>query len=226
MRYKLTSDLKLVLQRNPGLSIYYCNNEPKFLFGKYEIHNLNGEIQDFYEIRIYFDANKYPYCFPILQEISNKIQPKCEDRHIDKNGFACVEIRERIPLISKNGITIIEFIKNYVHKYFCWQILFDLNEFEALTEWPHFAPGTLEIYQNLLSLVSIDHIISILSDFVQDKLLVEDKLCACQNGKLFQNCHGNQNKKIIETLKTIGKEIILLGIKDLLKLKTQNPYIL
>lgn len=226
MRYNLKTDLKAALDRNPGLSISYKKSEPQFLYGKYDIYNPKGELQDFYEIRIYFDAHKYPYSFPVLQEMSNKIHPRCEDRHIDDNGFACLEIRERIPVITKNGISIIEFIENYVNKYFCWQILYDLEEFESLKEWPHFAPGTLEIYQNLLNLVSIDHIISILADFLQDKPFLEDSTYADQNGIIFQHFNRNNKIKIIETLTIIGKDVILLGIKDLLKLKKQNPYIL
>lgn len=113
-----------------------------------------------------------------------------------------------------------------INKYFCWQILYDLEEFESLKEWPHFAPGTLEIYQNLLNLVSIDHIISILADFLQDKPLLDDSTYADQNGIIFQHFNRNNKIKIIETLTIIGKDVILLGIKDLLKLKKQNPYIL
>ncbi len=202
MNKPLHIDLIKTLKANPGFLLVYVNKVPAYLHGKYTLLDNNNIMQEEYEVRIYFDSEKYPYSFPVLQEISNKI-PRCIDRHMNKDGFTCVEIAQRIAIITSKGITIKQFVDFYVHKFFCWQLVYDLESKKDLKEWPHFQDGTMKFYSEIFNTGSIDCILDTLKFYI----LNQDFEMNLRTFRWFME------------LKSIGEKQILIDINELLSIK-------
>lgn len=195
----LDKDIVATLESYPELQLI-SNNGTIFLKGIYTVRDNNSVIQGEYEIAIVI-PKRYPYEFPKLYELSQKIMPRIDDRHIDKNGLACVEIEQNILIESKKGITIKQFIEKYVHRYFCWQLRYEAKDFEGLEEWAHYDKGTIQFYKEKLALDELQIIISILEALISNKLPGRNEVCLCNSGKKYKICH----ERLIEEILGLGK---------------------
>jgi len=117
----LNEDLEKVLKKYSGLSIQYFDDIPSSISGAFILNDNNNVEQGRWNIRILI-PKKYPYGFPILYETSNKIDPS-EDTHKRDDGSICVELDIIWLHIARQGITILDFIDQYVIKYFSWILL-------------------------------------------------------------------------------------------------------
>lgn len=214
----LNEDIAAALECYPELQLI-SNKETKFLKGKYIISDNNGVVQGEYEIAIVI-PKMYPNEFPLLLELSKNI-PREDDRHIDKNGWACVEIDQNIALKSKKGISIKEFIANYVHRYFCWQLRYEAGDKEGLEEWAHHDKGTLQFYKENLNTEDIKTIIKILRTLSESPLPQRNVLCICGSNKKYKLCHENLIKKIYE----LGKDRFRIDLGILQNLNNANTFI-
>ncbi len=210
----LDKDIIATLECYPELRLI-SNKETSFLKGIYTIRDNNGVIQGEYEIAIVI-PKKYPYEFPKLYELSQKIMPRIDDRHIDKQGLACVEIDQNIILKSKKGISIKEFIEKYVHRYFCWQLRYDAGDRDGLEEWAHYDKGTLQFYRENLQLDAIETIVEILKVLCENSLPKRNDPCICCNNQKYKYCHQN----LIEGIIDLGKERFKKDYNTLIELNS------
>lgn len=192
----LDKDIAATLENFPELQLI-SNNDISFLKGIYTVKDNSGIVQGEYEIAIVI-PKKYPYEFPKLYELSQKITPRIDDRHIDENGLACVEIDQNIVLKSKKGICIKNFIEQYVHRYFCWQLRYDAGDRDGLEEWAHYDKGTLQFYRENLKLDDMETIIKSLKVLSEKSLPKRNDPCICGSNKKYKACHQNLIEKIID----------------------------
>lgn len=193
------ADIAKTLEKCPGLKLM-SNDKTRILKGKYELKDNLGVVMEEYEIAILI-PEIYPKGFPILMELSKKI-PRHEDRHIDEHGTACVEIHQRIILIAKRGISISNFVKKYVHKYFCWQLRYETGDLDGLEQWSHHEEGTKEFYKETFQTDDHDVIKRILVCLISNTLPERNDPCICSSGKKFKHCHAEP----IIGIKDIGIE--------------------
>jgi len=209
----LNKDIAATLENYPELQFIY-NNNSNFLKGIYTVKDNYGIIQGEYEIAIVI-PKMYPYEFPQLYELSQKITPRIDDRHIDKHGLACVEIEQNIILRAKKGITIKEFIEQYVHRYLCWQLRYDVGDRDSLEEWAHYDKGILQFYRANFKINDTTTIIKILKTLIDNRLPKRNEACLCNSNKKYKACHEilinriidlgrDQFKKDYDTLQTIN----------------------
>ena len=111
-----------LLERNISSFLY---TYPKFKYferpkkkcsilkGTIDICDVDGNYWDSFKIEIYIEKLKYPYCVPIIKEISRKIK-RDDEWHINKDGFCCLDIDHELEYMSKRGINIISF-KKFTH---------------------------------------------------------------------------------------------------------------
>ena len=162
---------------------------------KYASRTLVGEI-DIYdnEDRYYSSFNikitiplKYPYEFPILYESGNKI-PHIIDRHIYKNGSCCVCITQEEDIRCKRGITIKEFIFEYVIPFFANQIYFEVNGKWANGDYQHGYDGVIQFYQELFNTKDLNIIIEGFKCYFYKRLKPYEK-CFCGSNIKYKKCH-------------------------------------
>ncbi len=196
----LNKDIAATLENYPELQLI-SNNNSNFLKGIYTIRDNHGIIQGDYEIAIVI-PKKYPYEFPQLFELSQNIIPRIDDRHINKQGLACVDIEQNIIIRAKKGITIEDFIEQYVHRYFCWQLRYDAGDRDGLEEWAHYDKGTLQFYRTNFNLYDIKIILKIIQALIENRLPRRNDPCICNSSKKYKACHENIIKRIIN----LGRE--------------------
>jgi len=202
----LKKDLIATLHKYPGLQLISLNK----IQGIYQIKDDLDVIQGEYSIEITIPSN-YPFECPKLYEVSTKI-PRNDDRHINKYGLACVEIEQKILLRLKKGLSILNFIEEYVHKYFCWQLRYDAGDFENLKEWSHNDGGTLEFYMEVFSTEDIYEIVKFLQIIIEGKLPRRNDSCICGKEKNYKRCHMNA----VEYIMPLGNTMLFNDSKTLL----------
>ena len=206
---KLRRELNVALRSLPSLRGKLIYGAEVSLVGDYTVYALDNRILQSYDIRIELPSS-YPYGFPQLFETSNKITPRCDDRHISSEGLACLEMEHLTFLEGKRGITIREFVEKYVHKYFCWQVLYDAGKQEKLKSWKHDFEGVVEFYCELLNTQEILVVIR----FLEAALVHPDPYspCFCDSGRKIKFCHC----RAMKTLMAIGERLLN---RDLILLK-------
>ena len=197
------SDIAATIALHPGL-ISVKLKESRGLKGVIVIRDQNQIYQGEYEVLILID-NKYPNCFPDLIELSNKI-PRIEDRHISKDGVACVEIDPKKFLIAQKGILIYDFVKDYCYKYLCGQLYYDKEREWPGKEWRHQEDGIRDFFYELFPSCDAISIIKIIEQVATNRLPGRNNDCVCGSLRKLKRCHLDT----IEILKSIPK-------KDLLK---------
>lgn len=211
----LNKDLMLTLNANPGLTIKYKNDIPTHVKGTYQVLDNNNSLQDEFDINVSIPSN-YPFGFPVLQEISQKI-PRHIDRHMFNEGYACVELTHKAMLVAKAGITIYEYFVKYVHRYFCWQLVYEIDKGNKnLTEWAHGNEAIVEFYKDFLVLSSYTDIRSLLQVAAANKIPSLNKDCPCNSGKLFKRCH----LPLYQTLLSLGNRRLTKDVEILDKFTT------
>ena len=133
------------------------------------------------------------------------------------NGIACLDLPHRRTLAARAGITIADFIKRYVHKYFCWQILYEIEGPENLDEWPHDELAIFNFYSELLCLKDIERIKSVIQSALQKTKPALTRECVCGSGKQFKRCHWD----IYHIVASLGKTRLHQDIEGLNKLASK-----
>ncbi len=185
---QLKKDLALTLHSNPGLELKYNGNIPIEVAGNYKVIDDKKQVLEDFDISVPI-PKLYPNEFPVLIEKSLKI-PRDIDRHINDKGVACVEFTYKKMIAARNGITISTFFKEYVHRYFCWQLLYEIDEEKNnLVEWAHDNRATIEYYCDLLRTRDFEKIRSLMTAALEQKRPSHNSLCICNSGKKYKRCH-------------------------------------
>lgn len=181
-------DVKKTLEKQPGLNVKYRGVTPVEIYGNFRIVDNNGDLQGGFDIRVLISKN-YPKGFHHLIETSQKIE-RIIDRHIDKEGNCCVEILQKALLIAHRGISIKDFFDKYVHKFFCWQLVYE-DDPKAVEQWEHYDPGTRQFYYELLGTTNNIAVRKCIEAVLRGKIPHRKDLCVCESGKLSKHCHAS-----------------------------------
>lgn len=211
----LKKDIEKVITHFPSLEYVENTNKTSELIGFIDIFDKDEEIYyDTFKIKIKI-PKKYPYGFPTLYEIGDKI-PKIDDRHIFKeDNSCCVCVLQEISKESSKGITIFEYINKYVIPYLANQVYYEKSKEWANGDYKHGFEGRLQYYEEMFKSEDIEFIQNELNQFLHFKKNRND-ICFCSSGRKYKKCHlsiftkldnltYNRVKKDFEDLKTYRK---------------------
>jgi hypothetical protein len=185
------------------------------LKGEVDICDVKGNYWNSFNIEIYIDKQKYPFCIPNVIENSKAIERE-SDWHISEEGVCCLDIDHKLEYLSKRGINIISFFQEKIYPFFA-NALYKKNNngTYANGEYSHNFDGIVQFYKEKLILTDISKIIQILESIINNKIPTRNKLCLCGKNIKIKNCH----LKAMIFLKSLSKDRIL---KDLDGFKNLN----
>lgn len=209
---KFEYDFRLLSEKFPKLNKFSWIEKLKswVIEGELDICDMVGDYWDTFKVRVIVPIN-YPYCVPMVQEMSNKI-PRQEDRHINELGFCCLDIDHRLLRMSRRGIRLNDFVTTYVYPYFANQIYYESEERYSSGEYAHHFAGVIQFYHEELGIRTAIEAITILEHILTTKPLGRNEPCFCGRGK-YKSCH----LQTVNYLKSVGKERLirdLSGFKE------------
>lgn len=179
--------------------------------GELEIIDRVGDYWGTFVIAIFLPAS-YPYCVPLVKEISNIIKRE-DDWHIDEDGYCCLDIEHKMLWLQKRGMNLTNFIKNKVYPYFSNQIYKENTGKYAAGEYLHNFEGVQQFYQEELNIGNVELAVKILQGIISKKLPLRNDLCFCGERK-FKSCH----LKSVDFLHSLPVERLKTDLEDFSKL--------
>jgi hypothetical protein len=164
-------------------------NGTTILRGSVEVIDKDGKIWDTYQIEIH-PQGEFPYCFPKLFEVGGKI-PKNVNWHIyTADGSCCLTVLQKEILACVNGITVLQFMENWVIPYLANQTYrFNTGNYSNGEYSHNVLLATIEFYQELFRTCDVDLIINYIFIIVSSSRPHRTELCFCGSKQKFRNCH-------------------------------------
>jgi hypothetical protein len=205
-----SNQLRSVVERYKNLTIHYKDNTP-YLKGILDIPDDSGSIVGSYFIEVHYKEG-FPYKFPELYEVGEDI-PNDANWHKYTNSACCITVEADEVLKCKHGITVLQFISQFVIPYFANQIYRKHNGHYKNGEYSHSYMGVFEFYSALFGTNDLNKWLDYFNcAFNGRKLSIgRNDNCFCGSSIKFKNCH----LKVFENLKYIGKEQVLKDFKKL-----------
>lgn len=194
---QLTRDIMAVQAKYPALREISNSKKISALSGNIVIRDEKDIYQGDFEIKILINEN-YPFHFPEMYELSNKI-PRTPERHINDKGLTCVEVEPLQYIIAQKGISLLQYISTYAYKYFCAQLYYDSKNQSTGNEWKHHEEGIKEYFYLLLGSQNAGFINESLELIISNSLPERNDKCFCGSDHKYKFCHIH----IIEVLKNI-----------------------
>ena len=212
---KFESELHSVTNEYPLLKIAVTPNYEKILKGRICILNNEDNYSEnglyWYSVEIHPNSN-YPYRFPLLFETDGVI-PRIPDWHIyPQSGNCCVTFPREEEIRCYDGITLLEYIKEYVIPFFKNTTFRRVEGYYYTGEYDHNPIlATYQFYKDLLFEENPCKIIDILSYIKNNNPPNRVSLCFCGSNKKYRHCHKNVYGKI----KRISNEHIIADIQTI-----------
>lgn len=112
------------------------------------------------------------------------------DRHIMRDGLACLAVRAEIRVRWPFGSKIVDFLKNLVAPFLVWQVYYDAHQKPApWGERSHHKQGILEFYAELLGRSVDSSVVSFMRLLARKNRPKGHEPCPCDSGKPLRNCH-------------------------------------
>ncbi len=184
-------------------------DEITIIKGGLDIIDKYGEPWDTYEIEIY-PSKEFPKRFPILFEVGNKI-PKNADWHINPDGSCCLTVPPKEIIACKNGISLSQFIKNWVIPFLANQTHRRIEGYYINGEYAHGILGLLEYYQEIMLTKDIKKIVELISMIFKIRKPKQTSICFCGSKNKFRKCHREAYEKIL----IIGREQVISDISKI-----------
>lgn len=192
---------KLILEKS-SKGIYHC-------VGEIDIFDNNNNYWDSFQIKIKL-ANGYPYSFPKVFTVGDRI-PIEDDRHINKDTSCCVAVLQEEILRASRGITIIQFINEFVIPFFANQLYFEKHNKWANGDYLHRIDGIIQFYKEQTHIQTVDEIVLFLKRLPAIKLLGRNDKCFCSSDLKYKNCHLPLLSKILSLpIKRINQDLLLI----------------
>lgn len=173
-----------------------------YLKGVLDIPDDNGNIIGNFMIEIKY-CEGYPYRFPKLFETGGDI-PDNADNHKYNDGSCCITVAADEILKCKNGISVVQFIKDHAIPYFANQIYKKVTGHYKNGEFSHEIEGIQEFYETLFKSSDKSLWISYFSYTFgyQEINCKRYDPCFCGSKLKYNKCH----LKIFNKLMDIGKK--------------------
>lgn len=176
----------------PGFKVNsacYLKHECAVVHGTHDLQIPDTNRQIDYGIVLIL-PNNYPKLPPLMYCNDPKLPINDIDRHIMKNGRACLavyaEIRKRWP----PGSNIVDFIDELVSPFLIWQTYYDA--YQKPPPWgerSHDGPGILEFYAELLNRPVDSSMKGFMQLLARKNRPKGHEPCPCNSGKKLRNCH-------------------------------------
>ncbi len=170
-------------------SVCCLKQESAVVHGTYSLNVPDTHRQIAYGIVLVIPSN-YPKLPPQMFCNDSKLPIDNIDRHIMKDGRACLGVQAEIGMRWQPGSKIVDFLDNLIAPFLAWQTYYEA--FRKPPPWgerPHYGPGILEFYAELLNRSvdsSIEGFMRLLARKNQPK---GHELCPCNSGERLRNCH-------------------------------------
>jgi hypothetical protein len=157
--------------------------------GIYSLRAPKGTAEIDYRIALLL-WERYPKEPPAMYCCVPKL-PCCEiDRHILKNGEACLGVRAEIGKHWPAGSTIVEFIDNLVAPFLAWQSYYDaFGKAPPWGERSHGIKGIYEFYAELLDWPVEKRLTGFMELLARKNRPKGHEICPCESGKRIRDCH-------------------------------------
>jgi len=112
------------------------------------------------------------------------------DRHIMKDGRACLGVHGEITMRWSHGSTIVDFLESFVAPFLAWQAYYDV--YQKVPPWgerSHFAQGILEFYSEIFGMPADSSVIDFMRLLARKNRPKGHELCPCNSGRRLRNCH-------------------------------------
>jgi hypothetical protein len=194
---RILKDIDDVLTNYPGLS-RVKESEYVVVSGIFTAHSDDGSIAIAdYDIKITLKDN-YPYSFPFVAEIGNKILPKNETRHINPDGTLCLGNPVDEARVCRSGITLVWFLENIVNPHLCREYVRDKTGSYITGERSHGVEGLWESYYEIFTTTDKKYILEELEAILSDRKIKRNDLCYCNGAKKYKNCHLKIEDKVLD----------------------------
>ncbi|MEJ4088329.1 hypothetical protein [Galbibacter orientalis] len=170
-----------------------------------------GEIEisegDVYNIEV--DISGYPYHFPIVNEIDDRI-PKKLDRHIyTDTGSCCFTTAAKAQILLKTKIESLKtFFDEILEKYLENNSYYEIHGYYFDEEYAHGSQGVVDGYKDILGVQDIIIIGRLIYNRIKgEKLKIKDR-CYCGSGMIMKRCNNGKHCRMYREFKFIEKEIL------------------
>jgi len=187
-------------------NVYSLVNKAVVVHGVFNLKVPNSDREIEYGVALVFPAD-YPknppelYCNDIKLPIGNI------DRHIMRDGKACLGVKADIGLRWRANPTILNFLEDIVSPFLAWQIHYDV--FKQPPPWgelSHGEKGILEFYANLLGRPTDTSIVGFMRLLSRKNQPKGHEPCPCDPKKILRNCHQEMINKTRE--KVLWKDVL------------------
>lgn len=185
-----------------------------FLKGILDIPNDDGEIIGSFMIEVK-NREGFPYRFPTLYETGGDIRNEA-DWHKYPDDSCCITVEPDERLICRNGITVLEFVRQHAIAYFANQIHRVVEGGYKNGEYAHGPAGIWQFYSKLFKTSDMgkwieyyDHV------FTKKSIRIgRNDTCFCGSEQKFKCCH----EKVFQDLKWLGKDKVREQLLQFIKL--------
>lgn len=201
-QFDLQKDVEKSIQFFNGLTSLFDNGQP-IVKGNFIAYDKSKMLEiEIYEISISF-PKRYPYCFPEVIEISNKI-PRIADRHIrEKDGTLCFGNLQDEWKICKKGINLKWFLENILNNHLVREYYREHNGTYPTGERSHGYEGIWEGYYEIFKTDNKLEILKQLEIILQPRQWARNALCYCKTSeKKYKACHEKLEKQVFEIKKS------------------------
>lgn len=196
----IKNDFKKAELKYPKIKLFW--EEDNFICkGNVDVFDEMNVYWDSFNIKIVINIKKYPYYFPVVYLEDARI-PKNEERHIHSDNSCCVEVEQKQSLRARKGITILQFLDEYVVPYFANQLYFEKEKVWANGDYQHGFDGKLQDYFEMTGIKNLVELQYLLSNLEKTFNLKMYEVCFCGSGKKLKYCHKESLKKILSLPKT------------------------
>lgn len=164
-------------------------HESAVVHGIYRISVPDSAQQFEYGISL-FIPEKYPNQPPIMFCNDPKLPTGNIDRHIMRDGSACLGVYGDILLRWGDNSNMANFLENFVAPFLVWQIYYDA--YQKPPPWgqrSHFSKGIMEFYAEFIGIPNGPQIIEFMKLLARKNCPKGHETCPCGSGKRLRNCH-------------------------------------
>lgn len=192
-------DIDHFISKYPGF-IKSGGEDDSFLSGTVIIE-ADDKRYDF-EVKI-CPAENYPYRFPKVFELSNKIK-RIADWHVNSDESFCFTVEPIEAIACKEAINLLDFYSKWLIPYLSNQ-QYRINEGKyANGEYSHNFLGLYEYYAELLKAKDIRKLEHYMTFVSSKKKIERTSICYCGSGVKYRHCH----KKGTTELLLINEEVL------------------
>lgn len=192
----IKDDFKNANSKYPKLQLFW-EGETVLCAGEVDVFDNENVYWDSFLIKISFPIKSYPYFFPDLFSTDERI-PRGDDRHINPDLSCCVEVEQKQILRAKKGISILQFLDEYVIPYFADQLYYEKESKWANGDYEHGFDGKMQYYSELMGVGNFKDVLRILKNLERISGSGMYESCFCNSGKKLKFCHKNAVQQLLK----------------------------